>query len=303
MLLVKKQRNETLSIPCKELTPTAIKAATSPLAQRILKSLAEKPAYPRQLAQQLKVHEQKIYYHTRKLEQAGIIQQDHTVTRQGVVAQYFTLTQPSFALRFKQFQPTAQKESFANESEFLEPFIQNGELNALIIVGSPDPHGPEKARSRDGFYGMDLALFLGTFLNYIPGLNVRLDTEVHEEDLKNNLIIIGGPIVNTVTGKINNKLPIKFTGKSIYSTISEKEYFSDETGIIVKTKNPFDKTKKILLVAGTRHAGTRACMIAFMKHFKQISAGNKHNPKIEAKVVEGVDLDSDGIVDAVEVKE
>jgi DNA-binding transcriptional ArsR family regulator len=303
MLLVKKQRNETLSIPCKELTATSIKAATSPLAQRILKSLAENPAYPRQLARQLKVHEQKVYYHIRKLEQADIIQPAHQATRQGVVAQYFTLTEPSFAVRFKQFQQTAQKETFANESSFLEPFIQNGELKALIIVGSPDPHGPEKARSRDGFYGMDLALFLGTFLNYIPGLNVRLDTEVRQDDLKNNLIIIGGPIVNTVTDKINSKLPIRFTGKSIYSTISDNEYFSDETGIIVKSKNHFDKTKKILLVAGNRHAGTRACMIAFMKRFKDISAGNKHNQKIEAKVIEGIDLDSDGIVDDVEVKE
>src|SRR3989344_2403073 len=39
-----------------------------------------------------------------------------------------------------------------NESEFLEPFISNGQLDSLIIVGSPDPHGPDKARSRDGYY-------------------------------------------------------------------------------------------------------------------------------------------------------
>ena len=190
--------------------------------------------------------------------------------------------------------------------KFLEPFIENGQLNSLIIVGSPDPHGPEKARSRDGYYGIDLALFLGTFLNYIPSLNVRLDTEIREEDLKNNLILIGGPVVNTVTGKINSKLPIRFDKKNnwtIVSDLSGKTYHSDETGIIVKIKNPFNTKKYILLVAGKRYAGTRAVMMAFLKHFKKIFSGNTHNENVLAKVVEGVDLNSDGIVDDVEVME
>ncbi len=303
MLLVKKQRNETLSLPCKELSPVQIKTLSSQLAQKILKKLAEKSAYPKELAKELNVHEQKVYYHIKKLEKSGIIHSTKTETKQGAIAKYFELTNPSFAVRFKEFQETAKLTSFANESEFLEPFIKDGELNALIIVGSPDPHGPEKARSRDGYYGMDLALFLGTFLNYVPGLNVRLDTEVHQTDLKNNLILFGGPIVNTVVGKINEKLPIHFTAKSIKSKLSNQEYFSDESGIIVKADNPFDKTKKILVVAGKRYTGTRACIIAFLKHFKDITDGNKFNNKIHAKVVEGVDLDSDGVVDDIEIKE
>ncbi len=44
-------------------------------------------------------------------------------------------------------------------------------------------------------------------------------------------------------------------------------------------------------------------MIAFIKHFNEIIKGNKNDPKIMAKVVEGVDLDSDGIVDDVEFLE
>lgn len=303
MYLIKKQRNETLSLSCKELHPKLVKSVSSPLAQRILKRLAEKPSYPKELARLLNVHEQKVYYHIRKLQKAGIIQPIKTETRQGAVANYYALAQPSFAVCFKEFQTTQKIAQSSNESEFLEPFVHDGELNALIIVGSPDPHGPEKARSRDGYYGMDLALFLGTFLNYVPGLNVRLDTEVGDEDLKHHLIILGGPIVNAVTERVNDKLPIRFTEKSIRSTLSHEEYFSDETGIIVKTDNPFDKTKKILVIAGKRYPGTRACIIAFLKHFKDINAGNRHSPKIYAKVVEGVDLDSDGVVDDVEVKE
>ena len=44
-------------------------------------------------------------------------------------------------------------------------------------------------------------------------------------------------------------------------------------------------------------------MIAFLRHFKEIIEGNKQNPKVQAKVIEGIDLDADGIVDEVEVLE
>ena len=37
--------------------------------------------------------------------------------------------------------------------------------------------------------------------------------------------------------------------------------------------------------------------------FKQIIDGNKYDKKVYAKVVEGIDKDSDGIVDEVEILE
>ena len=43
--------------------------------------------------------------------------------------------------------------------------------------------------------------------------------------------------------------------------------------------------------------------LAFIKHFSKIIKGNKHNSKIDAHVVEGIDIDSDGIVDDAEVLE
>jgi len=44
-------------------------------------------------------------------------------------------------------------------------------------------------------------------------------------------------------------------------------------------------------------------MIALIRHFDEIIKGNFHDPKIYAKVVEGVDLNSDGIVDDIEILE
>ena len=223
------------------------------------------------------------------------------------MAKYYALEKPAVVLRFKGMEETHRLLNMKGSSEFLEPFIKDGQLNALIIVGSPDPHGPEKARSKDGYYGMDLALFLGTFLNYVPKFYVKLDTDAREEDLKNNnLILIGGPVVNRVTWMANPKLPIRFDKEqhwAIYSTVNGSTYPTDESGLIVKTKSPFNPDKSILVVAGKRYFGTRAAIIAFLKHFDELAAGNVHNHSIKAKVVEGIDLDSDGIIDEAEFRE
>lgn len=303
MYVVNKKEGEISSLPAKEVELKQIKAAGSLLAQRILGFLCRKSSYPMEIAKELKENEQKVYYHIRKLEKAGLIEVIKKEAVQGAMANFYGLVEPAFVLRFNEFQETHTIEE-EQPREFLEPFIENGRMDALIVVGSPDPHGPEKARSRDGYYGVDLALFFGSFLNYVDDLKVRLDTEVREEELKGNLILIGGPVVNTITGKINNKFPIRFDENfSIFSSISKKKYHNDEVGIIVKIKNPFNDKKKVLLVAGKRYSGTRAVIIAFLKHFKEIFKGNLIDNRVFAKVVEGVDLNSDGIVDDIEILE
>lgn len=307
MFVVDRIKGEISSLPAKEISFKKIKPATSPLARRILKALTEGSDYPRNLAKRLKVNEQKIYYHIKNLEKAGIIEVVKTEAIQGAAANFYGLTEPSFVIKLKDFEKTPRAHQLQEGPHgFLEPFIENGQLKSTIIVGSPDPHGPEKARSRDGYYGIDFALFLGSFLNHIPKLNVKLDTEARAEDLKENLILIGGPVVNTVSEKINSKLPIRFDKEdnwNILSTITGKIYHSDETGVVAKIKNPFNTKKQILLVAGKRHAGTKAVMLAFLKYSNELFKGNKRDRKILARVVEGVDIDSDGIVDEVEILE
>src|SRR3989344_6047465 len=303
IFIIEKDKSEIFSLPAKEIKFNNLKNFGTELAQKILKAIANEAKYPADIAKELKVHEQKVYYHIRNMEKAGIIKIAKKETKQGAVANYYTLTEPAFVVKFKDLESTQKISQFRNESTYLEPFIKNGKLDSLIVVGSPDPHGPDKARSRDGYYGIDLALFLGTFLNYVPSFNVKLDTEVHDKDLEGNLILIGGPITNKITNKVNAKLPIRFENGNIKSGISNETYPQDEVGLIVKIRNPFNKDKGILVVAGKRYSGTRAAIIAFLKNFKKITEGNIHNPNINARVVEGVDLDSDGIVDDVEFRE
>ena len=304
MKIVKQSNGKSLMLKTQEIKLEDLPNLNNALAMGILKSLEAKEMYPKQIAKKLKIHEQNVYYYIRQLERAKLISVARQENINGTVAKFYRLNSDSFFVKVGEFRESSKLEETG--SEFLKPFIQNGELNALIVVGSPDPHGPQKARSKDGYFGMDLALFLGTFLNYVNESKVKLDTEVQEKDLhENNLIILGGPIVNKVTEMINKKMPIYFDEgkKGFYSTISKKTYFHDEIGVINKTKSPFNKDKMVLVIEGLRNSGTKAAIISFIKKFKDLEKGNRFNESVHSKVVEGEDLNSDGLVDSAEILE
>jgi DNA-binding MarR family transcriptional regulator len=313
MTFVVEQKNgKTFSSTTKMLEPKQLKVALSPLAWKILKVISEKPSYPKEIGNKLKVHEQKVYYHIRNLEGAGLIEKLKEEKRQGALAKFYTLTDYAFTIILKPLEESQKVFQLKKEyKNFLEPFVLDGKLNALIIIGSPEPHGISKARAKDGLFATDLGLFLGTFLNYAPEVSTKLDTEVNENDLKNNLILIGGPAVNAITSKINSKLPIRFermrdkenfyTG--FHSNVSGKDYAEEECGIIVKANNPFDRNKDVLVIAGRRSSGTRAAILAFLKKFDEICKGNSYDSKVFARIVEGIDRNSDGVIDSVEFLE
>jgi len=310
--IVEQKNGKTFSLATKTLEPKQLKVALSPLAWKILKILTEKPSYPKEIGNKLKMNEQKIYYHIRNLEKAGLIEKLKEERKQGALAKFYTLTDYAFAVLLKPLEESQKVFQLKREyKNFLEPFVCDGRLNALIILGSPEPHGIAKARAKDGLFATDLGLFLGTFLNYRPDAFTKLDTEVKEEDLKNNLILIGGPGVNFITAKINSKLAIKFERvkdqgnyySGFHSNISGKNYYEEGYGIIVKAKNPFDKNKDVLVIAGRRIAGTRAAILAFLQKFDEICKGNSYDSKIFARIVEGIDKDNDGVIDSVEFLE
>ncbi len=312
MYLIKKEKGQVFSLPSKVLKPEAAEALGSPIAIKILEAIAEEPKSVMQISKEVGCHEQSIYYHIKRLKERGfidIVKESNTLTKKEnksttKTPATYKNTSPSFSIPFNEFKKDGI--NLANNSEFLSPFIKDNNLNSKIIVGSPDPHGPEKARSRDGYYGIDFALFLGTFLNYVPEPVVMLDTEVRKEDLEDNLIVLGGPIVNKVTGRINNHLSIYFSHKhgwSLHSKISGKTYFDDEIGVIVKDKNPFSPKHSVLLIAGKRYMGTKSAILAFLKYFSEVKKGNIYDRNHLAKVVRGLDLDSDGNVDDTEFLE
>jgi DNA-binding transcriptional ArsR family regulator len=290
--------DDTYSATSRNVSAQACSTLSSKRARTILELLATEPRTPREIAAALKIHEQGVYYHLRQLENARIIRVESAHKRRGIIAQRYELSADAISVLLREPRRVPPRTSTRT---WLSPFIEDGRLNARIIVGSPDPHGPQQARSRDGYFGMDLALFLGTLIT-TPTSSVSLDTEARE--LERNLIIIGGPIVNTIAAGVNDASPIRFdtARKRIVSRISGREYLDESTGVISIFPNPHDTTKHVLWVYGLRNEGTRAAITAFTEHFTELSEGNTHDGSA-CRVVNGLDLDSDGIVDSVSFAE
>ena len=129
MFIIDKQKNEVFSLPAKEISVENAKCVSSELAQKILNLLAKEAMYPIDIAKALKVHEQKVYYHIRNLEKAGIIKVVKKETKQGATANFYALIEPAFVFKFKNFETTSKIAQIRNESEFLEPFIKNGQFD------------------------------------------------------------------------------------------------------------------------------------------------------------------------------
>lgn len=293
--------------------PKAFSVFNSKLAMKIVKSLAESPAPAIDVARKLKVHEQKIYYHIRKLAKAGVIYTISSEKRHGMIANIYTVTSPVIAAKLHdkgtELKEGARSMVSGEITEFLSPFIQDGKLNTKIIIGSTKTHGKYESRSADAPYLIDFLLFLGTSLTDFDSSSIpyKFDTDVTDADLKNNnLIIVGNPKINSITDRINTLMPIYFDVNNdfrIMSKITNNKYPYDFDAVIIKTKNPFNQNKEILLIAGKRSEGLRSAVLAIIRHTKEILNGNIKNKNIMAKVVSGVDKDSDGIVDGIKFHE
>ncbi|MBI4182320.1 MAG: hypothetical protein HY520_05125 [Candidatus Aenigmarchaeota archaeon] len=280
--------------------PTIIRLFASPLGWRVLREFAQ-PCCPADAAKRLGVHEQKVYYYVTNFRKAGLLREVGREQRQGALARFYQLKDSAYGVRVG----PGQGKTLDPPSPPLQPFVQTGRLQARIIVGSPDPHGPFKARAADGCCAIDLALFLGSLAGGKQLPNYRLDVELREAERQGNLIVIGGPTVNMVTHALNDNLPIRFSLQGevfLRSTLSGREYREDEEGMVTVVPNPWDPEGRILLLAGKRFAGTRAAILALI-HRPEIAREPNPSGEAIAHVVRGVDADGDGTVDTAEVLE
>jgi len=289
--------------------PRLFSILSNELALKIIKELGRRPACPMDIARALRVHEQKVYYHIRKLEKLGLIKIDRTEERVGAIAKIYSPVSSVVSFKLFEGEHIDDVKTRAGELKFLNPFIQNGKFNSIIVVGSPDPHGKYKAPASDGYCAIDLGMFLGQFIKDSTIPYYKLDTQVREEDLKKNIILIGGPKTNIIADKINKKLPIYYDYSeellewNIVSSLSKTVYREAQIGFITRVSNPFSEGKEILVFSGKGFRGTRAAVLAFIKHIKKVMKGNSAVPSNIANVVQGIDVDSDGIIDEVEFLE
>ena len=293
-----------------------LKMILGSLSWKILTLLSKKEMYPIEVAKELGIHEQKVYYHIRKLYKAGAITVAREEKKKGATARYYRTVSPAFGIEFpsgyKPIQNLCTLSVGDQLQEFFKEFISDGVFDGKIVVGSPQPHGPFKTSARDGHYAAHLALFLGQFAKMPTEFAVKLDVDVKaEKEEKNNLILVGGPGTNLLTQEINEHLPIKFIMHSspqgfMLGGLSSKKtgqvFTSDVTGVIAKIVNPWDETKRIVVLAGNKAVGTKACVIALTNFWKTTLQKYKGEDPF-AVVIQGFDLDGDGKVDSVEVRE
>ena len=297
--------------------PQKLRMILGSLSWKILVVLSEKEMYPLELAKKLGIHEQKVYYHIRKLVEAGAITVVKEEEKKGATAKYYRPVSSAYGIELPQEYRAISRISLLSMDkqirEFFKEFIkQDGTLDGKIVVGSPTPHGPFRTSARDGHYASYLTFFLGQFVMMPDEFAIKLDVDMKaEKEEKNNLILVGGPGTNVLTQEVNDNLPTKFNmqpsdqGFLLGGLVSKKTsvvYTADTAGLIAKITNPWDNTKKIIVLAGNKAVGTKACVLALTNFWKK-TLKNYHGEETFATVVQGFDLDSDGKVDSIEVLE
>jgi DNA-binding PadR family transcriptional regulator len=294
-----------------------LKMILNGLTWKILLVLSKKEMYPMEIAKVLKIHEQKVYYHIRKLERAGAIAVTREEEKKGATARYFKAISPAFGIELSQEYRSIKQLSLLPMEEriqrFFKEFIKDdGAFRGKIIVGSPAPHGPFKTVARDGHYAAHLTFFLGQFVKMPDDFAIKLDVDVKaEKEEKNDLMLVGGPGTNLLTQEINEYLPIRFDMRpssegflfgGLVSGRTSTVYTSDNVGLVAKIVNPWDPTKRIIVLAGNKAVGTKACVLA-LTNFWEKTLKNYKGDEAFAKVVQGFDLNGDGKVDSIEVLE
>ncbi len=294
-----------------------LKMILGKLSWKILTMLLEEEMYPLEIARKLGVHEQKVYYHIRKLAKAGAITIEKEEKKKGATAKYYKTISPAFGIEFPQGYKAIQSLSLLSSKKQIQRFFKefvnvNGAFEGKIVVGSPTPHGPFRTSARDGHYAAHLALFMGQFARMPTDFAVKLDVDVKaEKEEKNNLILVGGPGTNLLAQEINEYLPIRFIMEStdqgfllggLSSKKTSKIYTADVAGLVAKIVNPWDRSKRIIVLAGNKAVGTKACVLA-LANFWSKTLREYCGEDSFATVIQGLDLDGDGKVDSIEVNE
>lgn len=309
-MLVEKMKGKYLSKSIKILdNPRNLIPVTSSTAWKILEILNSEPSYPSEVANMLKINEQNVYYHIRKLEKAGLVEVVSETEKRGALCKYYSTTASAFGVEMKhegEEIKMSDDKSYGKLKDFFHEFIKDGIFDGSIVVGSPVQHGPYLTSARDSHYAIQLGMFLGNFCTTENRFIVKLDTEAKAEAVKKrNMILIGGPVTNIISNDINGKLKIKFKWEKtwkIYSELTKESYVDEDVCLIAKIKNPFDKNKAIILLAGLRFEGTKACIIAITQNFDKVLK-DYSKEKDFFRLVKGLDRDGDGKVDYIQVLE
>jgi len=299
-VILEEDKEGYLKLESLELSDEMIDSIRDETRREILLKLADKPVYPAELSRKLGVSKQKIYYHVENLAEAGLIEEERSKNVSGGTATVYKTSADAVHFKFKE----GEKSGITPASESTEMFLSTAGTDDLsVVVGSPDEHGPDRVRARDGHLAGEIGLRLGKYFDP-ENISIVEDVDlVRDEDFNRNMIFLGGVLTNTVSKRFNEYFPANFTGTSFpYREIStpESSYTEENIGVIAKTGHPENSDKSIFMVAGVRNKGTKAAVYAF-KNLETIIEDYREGEFYA--VVRGLDLDGDGEVDSFETVE
>ena len=165
--------------------------------------------------------------------------------------------------------------------DFPECLIMGDTLRLTIVYGS---WMTEAASTIDALYVPEISQVLTYWANKskkIPIEKIIIDSLLDYQAIhsKNeNLLVIGSGAVNRITSEImglyDENLPIKFitpSSKNIHSSLTDVTYSEESpvgllTGILALLPNPWDKSKVVILCAGSKNVGTQASLKALFDH-------------------------------------
>ncbi|MEM3185350.1 MAG: helix-turn-helix domain-containing protein [Conexivisphaerales archaeon] len=283
-----------------------LKDASDEISLSILRLASTAPVHAREIAKRIGVRDQTVYYHVRKLLSIGLLRVAGVQQVRGASAKTLSTTSNGVAYIFD-WERCAQAKSVYYKPElhkFLSEYIEDTEFKGFIIVGSPEPHGSFRASARDGHYAVQLALEIGAIAHSGTDFIVKLDTDAKlEMSFKHNIILIGGPATNMITADVNRNLPVRFDETNYWAGLIDnrgRRYNFETDAMIAKIPNPFEENKKIVVIAGIRHIGTKAAIIGLTQQTQEVLRGYEGREPF-VSVVRGFDQDGDGKVDSVDV--
>jgi len=161
----------------------------------------------------------------------------------------------------------------------------------VIVYGSqnPDKRGNEYDKETALRLKEHLSALFSTIYDTSPSIIIKSDREVTAEDLKENLILVGGPVANNLTKNVQDKMPIKFILNGTWGLKRDPDvvgefsaFFSrgntfdalplsapipqEGFGVVEVIRNPWSDKSFILIVAGVDRYSTRR-MIENVKIF------------------------------------
>lgn len=233
--------------------------------------------------------DQAIYYQLRKIKELGFIT---TVSEKNldksdrlITSQVYKLNSLQFEINLLDLATKKAKQdpesNLTSDSNFMSFFNNGGKFNGFIVLGE---------NSKDAPFLSSIFIMLSKFFEvYTLNNLVIYDTNEHKSRdffSKNNLILLGGPNINTVFQStvpsqsnelktLHEILPVKFlhdpeSGIVIRET-GEVIYSKDRSiGVIQLIDNPWNPENKILTIGGARKVGTEALVNELLSSFNKI---------------------------------